>query len=95
MCLQFLLYCALVASLYYAHAAIFFFFTLSPAPSVDYNVTEQTHENITRIFDLIVNQKAEQFHNTIFLAPVVQRADNFIHWIVRYPADRMCARFSR
>ena len=28
-------------------------------------------------------------------APVVQRADNFIHWIVRYPADKMCARFSR
>ena len=25
--------------------------TLSPAPSVDYNVTEQTHENITRIFN--------------------------------------------
>ena len=29
------------------------------------------------------------------LAPVVQRADNFIHWIGRYPADEMCARFSR
>ena len=27
-------------------------------------------------------------------APVVQRADNFIHWIGRYPADKMCARFS-
>ena len=27
------------------------------------------------------------------LPPVVQRADNFIHWIVRYPADKMCARF--
>ena len=29
------------------------------------------------------------------LVPVVQRADNFIHWIVCYPADKMCARFSR
>ena len=28
------------------------------------------------------------------LVPIVQRADNFIHWIVRYPADKMCARFS-
>ena len=27
--------------------------------------------------------------------PVVQRVDNFIHWIGRYPADEMCARFSR
>ena len=32
----------------------------------------------------------------IFLqAPVVQMAYNFIHWIARYPADRMCVRFSR
>ena len=29
------------------------------------------------------------------LAPVVQRADNFIHWIGRYPAEEMCARVSR
>ena len=29
------------------------------------------------------------------LVLVVQRADNFIHWIVRYPADKMCVRFSR
>ena len=29
------------------------------------------------------------------LAPVVQRADNFICWIGRYPAGEMCARFSR
>ena len=27
--------------------------------------------------------------------PVVQRADNLIQWIVRYPADKMCAGFSR
>ena len=27
--------------------------------------------------------------------PVVQRVDNFIHWIGRHPADKMCARFSR
>ena len=26
-------------------------------------------------------------------AKVVQRVDNFIHWIVCYPADKMCARF--
>ena len=30
-----------------------------------------------------------------YKAPVVERADNFVHWIVRYPADKMCARFSR
>ena len=28
-------------------------------------------------------------------APLAQRADNFIHWIVCYPADKMCAGFSR
>ena len=28
-------------------------------------------------------------------APDVQNADNFIHWIGRYLADEMCARFSR
>ena len=28
------------------------------------------------------------------LATVVHRADNFIHWIGRYPAGEMCARFS-
>ena len=32
-------------------------------------------------------------------ASVVQRVDNFVHWIVRYPADKInfniCPRFSR
>ena len=27
-------------------------------------------------------------------APVVQTADNFIHWIGRYAADKICARIS-
>ena len=30
----------------------------------------------------------------LLLASVVQRVDNFICWIARYPADKMCARFS-
>ena len=28
------------------------------------------------------------------LAPVVQRADNFVHWIGSYTADKMCVRIS-
>ena len=28
-------------------------------------------------------------------APVVQIAGNFMHGIGRYPADKLCARFSR
>ena len=60
MCLQFLLFFARVALLASLMLKLLFFHVpvaLSLAPSVDYNVTEQTHENITRIFDLILNKK--------------------------------------
>ena len=31
---------------------------------------------------------------SIILAPVVQRVDNFIHWIGRLAADKICTRIS-
>ena len=31
----------------------------------------------------------------LLVAPVVQKVDNFIHWIFYYRADEMCAKCSR
>jgi len=35
-----------------------------------------------------------QFKPPITLAPVVQRADKFIHWIGHYPANAKCEKIS-
>ena len=39
-------------------------------------------------------QVTERKGEFVILAPVVQRADNFIHWISHYPAVSICAKIS-
>ena len=38
--------------------------------------------------------KIQQFFVVISLGPVVQRPDNFIQWISRYPSVSICAKIS-
>ena len=42
----------------------------------------------------MTRQVSEMRCDVFSLVPVVQRTDNFIHWISRYAADNMCARIS-